>query len=135
MSETRRFKSLPEETQKLLKIISQDKDWKQKVSDSCTGKEKKNGRLFVDADIEYKVFHDGSFTKTGKDRWIIKGLTDDNKIRPLKQSINKEQLLQIANHLNNGDLTISEMNDLKCSSCSIILKYVEDKIINRSDIV
>lgn len=128
MSETRRFKSLPEETQKLLKIMSKDKDWKQKVSDSCTGKEK-NIRLFVDADFEYKVFHDGSFTKIGKDRWIIKGLTDDNKIRPLKQSTNKEQLLQIADHLNNRDLTISEMNDLRCSRCFVILKYVNDKII------
>ena len=128
MSESRRFKSLPEETQKLLKIMSEDKDWKQKVSDGCTGKEK-NGRLFVDADFEYKVFHDGSFTKINKDRWIIKGLTDENKIRPLKQSTNKEQLLQIAEYLNNGDLTISEMNDLKNSRCSAILKYVNDKII------
>jgi hypothetical protein len=126
MSESRRFKSLPDETQKPSKIISQDKDWKQKVSDSCTGKEK-NELLFIDADFEYKVFHDGSFTKTGKDRWIIKGLTDDNKIKKLKQSTNKEQLSQIATHLNNGDLTISEMNDFKRSRCSVILKYVNDK--------
>ena len=127
MSESRRFKSLPEDTQNLLKNMAQNTDWKQKVSDGCTGKEKK-GRLFVDADIEYKVYHDGIFTKTGKDRWIIKGLTDDNKIKPLKQSTNKEQLLQIAHHLNNNNITISEMNDFKGSSCPIILKYVNDKI-------
>ncbi len=134
MSESRRFKSLPDETQKLLKTMAQDTDWKQKVSAGCTGKEK-NGVLFIDGDFEYKVFHDGSFAKTGKDRWIIKGLTNDNKIRPLKQSINKEQLLQIAYHLNNGNLTISEMNDFKSSRCSVILKYIKDKINNRSDVI